>query len=342
MPDPVLSIRGLTTEITTQHGVIRAAQDISFDLEQGETLGIVGESGSGKTISMMSILGLLPSRVARITAGSVVFDGQDIVGATRRKLKKLRGKELGVIFQDPMTSLNPVLTIGWQLVEAIRAHREDLSRDQAEERAVELLDIVGVPNASIRLRQFPHEFSGGMKQRAMIAMAIANGPKVLIADEPTTALDVTIQAQILEVLQIAQRETSAALILITHDLGVMAEMADRVMVMYSGRVVETGTVSEVFHDPRHPYTVGLLTSLPRIGIELERLIPIPGTPPGGLDTPSGCAFHPRCEMSGGRERCRSDVPALLELGSERASACHFPDEVPEWRSTDQLRRDDRG
>lgn len=330
MHEGVLRVRNLTTEISTQYGTITAARDVTFDLDAGETLGIVGESGSGKTISMLSILGLLPSKVARITNGSVVFDGEDITNAPRRRLKKLRGKELGVIFQDPMTSLNPVLTVGWQLTEAIRAHLSDMSRSEAEARAIELLEMVGVPNAPVRLDQFPHEFSGGMKQRAMIAMAIANRPKVLIADEPTTALDVTIQAQILEVLQVAQQETSASLILITHDLGVIAEMADRVLVMYAGRVVETGAVSDVFHNPQHPYTVGLLTSLPSVNSEEERLIPIQGAPPGGLETPTGCAFHPRCAMSDGRPKCSEDVPPLVDLGPGRASACHFAEEVQAW------------
>lgn len=333
MPDPVLAVEGLTTDIATQHGVIRAAKDISFELMRGETLGIVGESGSGKTISMLSILGLLPSRVARITSGSVTFDGQDITRASSRKLKKLRGTGLGVVFQDPMTSLNPVLTIGYQLGEAIRAHNPSIGRAATKGRAAELLDLVGVPNAPVRLDQFPHEFSGGMKQRAVIAMAIANEPKVLIADEPTTALDVTIQAQILEVLQRAQIETSAALILITHDLGVIAEMANRVIVMYAGHMVETGDVSDVFHDPRHPYTVGLLSSLPSLDSDAERLIPIPGSPPGGLDVPSGCPFHPRCAMSAGRSLCTDEEPPLLAFSTGRASACHFHEEVPAWQAS---------
>lgn len=341
MPDPILRVKELTTEIDTPNGVIRAAQGISFDLNPGETLGIVGESGSGKTISMLSILGLLPARVAQITGGSVFFDGEDITNASSRRMKRIRGKDLGVIFQDPMTSLNPVLTVGYQLTEAIGAHASGMGKEQKRRRAVELLDIVGVPNPSVRLDQFPHEFSGGMKQRAMIAMAIANQPKVLVADEPTTALDVTIQAQILEVLQLAQRETSAALILITHDLGVIAEMADRVIVMYAGHSVETGTVSEVFHTPRHPYTVGLLASLPSLDSDAERLIPIPGSPPGGLSIPTGCPFHPRCAMARGRILCSTENPPLAELSDGRASACHFYEEVPSWEeSTKQSRVSD--
>ncbi len=331
-PDPVLQVTGLTTDIATPYGVIRAARDVSFHLDRGETLGIVGESGSGKTISVLSILGLLPSRYARITSGTVAFKGEDITNASRRKLRKLRGKELGVVFQDPMTSLNPVVTIGAQLTEAVRAHTRDFSAVEAKERAVDLLEMVGVPDATGRLDQFPHEFSGGMKQRAMIAMAIANRPSVLIADEPTTALDVTIQAQILEVLQVAQRETDSALILITHDLGVIAEMADRVLVMYAGRVVESGRVNEVFHNPKHPYTVGLLSSLPKLDSDDKRLIPISGTPPSGLSVPTGCAFHPRCALSNGRSECSEDIPQLEEVGASRFAACHFTDEVTTWRN----------
>lgn len=331
MPEPILRVSGLTTDIATPYGVIRAARDVSFELHAGETLGIVGESGSGKTISVMSILGLLPSRYAKITKGSVQFNGQEITTMSKRKLRRLRGKELGVVFQDPMTSLNPVVTIGWQLTEAIRAHLQDVSAEEARERAAELLTVVGVPDAVGRLDQYPHEFSGGMKQRAMIAMAIANRPRVLIADEPTTALDVTIQAQILEVLQVAQQETDAALILITHDLGVMAEMADRVLVMYAGRIVESGPVRDVFHNPQHPYTVGLLSSLPNLDSAEDRLVPIPGTPPSGLSIPDGCAFHPRCSLAGGREICEQEIPTLEEVGAGRSSACHFSVEVGPWR-----------
>lgn len=331
MPDPVLRVQNLTTEISTAAGRFMAAEDISFDLSPGETLGVVGESGSGKTTMVLSLLGLLPGRVARVHSGSVLLNGTDIAGASNRALRKIRGKEMAVIFQDPMTSLNPVVTIGRQLVEAIRAHERTLSRSDARQQAIELLELVGVPDAAGRMRRHPHEFSGGMKQRAMIAMAIANQPRVLIADEPTTALDVTIQAQILEVLQVAQRTTGAAMILVTHDLGVVAEMANRVLVMYGGRVVESGPVAEVFHHPQHPYTVGLLASLPRLGEETERLVPIPGTPPSGLTMPEGCRFRPRCEMSAGRERCHASEPPLVDLGRGRQSACHFTQEVAEWQ-----------
>jgi oligopeptide/dipeptide ABC transporter ATP-binding protein len=240
---------------------------------------------------------------------------------------RIRGKDVAMIFQDPMTSLNPVLTVGNQIAEAITTHDPDIDDDGARARVVHLLEIVGVPNAEDRFDQYPHEYSGGMRQRAMIAMAIANQPKVLIADEPTTALDVTIQAQVLEVLKTAQEETNAGTILITHDLGVIAEMADRVVVMYGGRVVETGTAEEIFHAPRHPYTLGLLSSLARPTEDLERLEPIPGQPPSLINLPSGCAFHPRCNLGKGRERCRTDVPEPYELGAGRRSACHFHEEM---------------
>ena len=234
-----------------------------------------------------------------------------------------------MIFQDPMTSLNPVLTVGLQIAEAIQTHDKKVSDAEARRRVVELLELVGVPNAAARFGQYPHEYSGGMRQRAMIAMAIANRPKILIADEPTTALDVTIQAQVLQVLKTAQEETKAGTILITHDLGVIAEMADRVVVMYGGKVVETGAVDDIFHNPSHPYTLGLLSSLPRAGKQVERLEPIPGQPPSLINLPGGCSFHPRCRMSQGRDRCRTEIPELIELGDGRASACHFHDELSE-------------
>jgi oligopeptide/dipeptide ABC transporter ATP-binding protein len=239
----------------------------------------------------------------------------------------VRGKDIAMVFQDPMTSLNPVLTVGSQIAEAISTHEPELSDDDVRKRVVDLLELVGVPNADDRYDRYPHEYSGGMRQRAMIAMAIANQPKVLIADEPTTALDVTIQAQVLEVLKTAQDETNAGTILITHDLGVIAEMADRVVVMYGGRVVETGTVDEIFHSPRHPYTLGLLSSLPRPDVDLERLEPIPGNPPSLINLPSGCAFHPRCKLGAGRNRCRTEIPPRHDLGGGRVSACHFHEEM---------------
>jgi oligopeptide/dipeptide ABC transporter ATP-binding protein len=328
MTEPLLSIRGLVTEFTTPDGVVHAVDGVSYDVFPGETLGVVGESGSGKSVTVMSILGLIPQPPGRIAAGEILLEGDNLLDLDEKAMRKVRGKEIAMIFQDPMTSLNPVLTVGDQIAEAITTHDEEMSDDGARTRVIELLELVGVPNAEDRFDRFPHEYSGGMRQRAMIAMSIANQPKVLIADEPTTALDVTIQAQVLEVLKRAQEETNAGTILITHDLGVIAEMADRVVVMYGGRVVETGSVEEIFHSPRHPYTLGLLSSLPRPDMDLERLEPIPGNPPSLINLPSGCSFHPRCHLGAGRERCRTEIPALYDVpGAGRFAACHYHDEM---------------
>ncbi|MDP9460279.1 MAG: ABC transporter ATP-binding protein [Actinomycetota bacterium] len=328
MNDPVLSIRGLTTEFVTPAGVVKAVNDVSWDLYPGETLGVVGESGSGKSVTAMSILGLIPSPPGRIVAGEILLEGRDLLKAPAKELRRLRGSEIGMIFQDPMTSLNPVLTVGEQIAEALRLHSRELSRAEARGRAVELLTMVGVPNPEGRYDQYPHEHSGGMRQRAMIAMAIANDPKVLIADEPTTALDVTIQAQVLDVLRTAQQRTNAATILITHDLGLIAEHADRVIVMYGGKVVEIADVQATFAAPRHPYTLGLMSSLPRLDVDLQRLDPIPGSPPNLIDLPTGCPFHPRCRVSKGREICRTEEPPLYDVGGGQRAACHFSEEVP--------------
>ena len=327
MPDPVLSIRDLVVEFGTEDGVVQAVDGVSYDLYPGETLGIVGESGSGKSVSQLAILGLIPEPPGRIVRGEAIFDGRDLLKQSKRQLRRLRGDNIAMIFQDPMTSLNPVLTVGDQIAEAIRAHRE-VDGKAARERAVHLLSLVGVPNPERRYDQYPHEFSGGMRQRAMIAMAIANEPRVLIADEPTTALDVTIQAQILEALKKAQDETHAATILITHDLGLIAEMADRVVVMYAGKVVELADVHTIFSAPRHPYTVGLMDSLPRLTVDEDWLRPIPGQPPSLISRPPGCPFHPRCFLSRGRARCREEEPPLRPIkGSAHLSACHFVEEL---------------
>ena len=328
-PEPLLAVRGLTTEFDTPDGVVHAVNDVGYDVYPGETLGVVGESGSGKSVSVMSILGLVPSPPGRVTGGEVRFDGSDLLALSHQELRRIRGRDIGMVFQDPMTSLNPVFTVGFQIAEAMLVH-DQLSEGEARRRAVELLDRVGVPNPEARFDQYPHEYSGGMRQRAMIAMAIANEPKLLIADEPTTALDVTIQAQVLDVLRKARDETHAATILITHDLGLVAEMADRVVVMYAGRVVETADVETIFHHPRHPYTLGLMSSLPRLDVDLERLSPITGAPPSLIDPPPGCAFHPRCRLYQGRERCRLEVPPLAAVGGGgHRSACHFRDEMPD-------------
>ena len=314
MAEPVLSVSELTVEFATEDGVVHAVTDVSWDLQAGEVLGIVGESGSGKSVSTMSILGLIPVPPGRIASGEAIFKGDDMLKMSKKQLRDIRGGEMAMIFQDPMTSLNPVFTIGDQISEAIMVHHSEIGEKAARERTIELLELVGVPFPERRVDQYPHEFSGGMRQRAMIAMAIANNPSVLIADEPTTALDVTIQAQIVEVLRTAQRETHAAIVLITHDLGLIAELADRVVVMYAGRVVENGDVFEIFNSPRHPYTIGLMKSLAKLDADQQRLEPIPGQPPSLITPPPGCAFHPRCTVSQGREICRTDLPELRRRG----------------------------
>jgi oligopeptide transport system ATP-binding protein len=330
MPDPILTIDDLTVEFKTEDGIVKAVTEVSYELFPGEVLGIVGESGSGKSVSMLSVLGLIPQPPGRIVSGEAVFKGRDLLTMNKDQLRKIRGGDMAMIFQDPMTSLNPVLTVGSQIAEAIRAHNPGVDDDEAERRVVDLLALVGVPNPEQRYRQYPHEFSGGMRQRGMIAMAIANSPSVLVADEPTTALDVTIQAQIMEVIKAAQRETHAAIVLITHDLGLVAELADRVVVMYAGRVVELCDVYTLFHDPKHPYTLGLMNSLARLEGEQDRLEPIPGQPPSMISPPPGCAFHPRCVVSQGRARCRTEIPALRDFG-DHVAACHFAEEVSAQR-----------
>ena len=264
-------------------------------------MGIVGESGAGKSVTFLSTLGLVPSP-GRITGGEVLLQGENLLSLSKKRLRQIRGKEIAVVFQDPMTSLNPVIKIGRQIYEALMAHDPNLSTTDARKRGIELLGMVGVPSPESRFDQYPHEFSGGMRQRAMIAMAIANRPQLLIADEPTTALDVTIQAQVLELLHVVQKETNSAMALITHNLGLIAELADHVTVMYGGRLVETGDVNTIFHDARHPYTLGLMACLPRLEGAAE-LLPIPGHPPSLINLPAGCAFRPRCELARGRERC---------------------------------------
>ncbi len=328
MAEPVLQIKDLTVEFDTEDGVVHAVTGVTYDLEQGEVLGIIGESGSGKSVSVMTMLGLIPRPPGRVVTGQAIFKGKDTLTMSKRELRHIRGGPMAMIFQDPMTSLNPVLRVGDQIGEAIKAHNSGISDGDAKKRVIELLRLVGVPNAETRYDQYPHEYSGGMRQRGMIAMAIANSPAVLIADEPTTALDVTIQAQIIEVLKTAQRETHASIILITHDLGLIAELADRVVVMYAGRVVEMGDVYTIFNSPRHPYTLGLMTSLPRVDVDLDWLEPIPGQPPSLISRPPGCAFHPRCLHSQGRLICRTEVPPLRTTEEdEHLSACHFAEEL---------------
>ncbi len=329
MPEPILSIKNLAVEFTTDDGVVHAVDDITYDVFPGETLGIVGESGSGKSVSTLSILGLIPQPPGRVVSGTAMFKGKDLLKMGKRELRRFRGDEVAMVFQDPMTSLNPVLKVGYQLSEAIKTHYPKVKDDEVKKRVVDLLTLVGVPNPDTRYSQYPHEFSGGMRQRAMIAMAIANSPSLLIADEPTTALDVTIQAQVLEVLKTVQDETNAATILITHDLGIIAELCERVLVMYAGRIVESGDVRTIFQNPRHPYTIGLMDSLPKLTEDEEWLRPIPGQPPSLINRPPGCAFHPRCFLSQGRLPCREEVPQLREVdgGADHYAACHFAEEL---------------
>jgi peptide/nickel transport system ATP-binding protein len=334
VPEPVLSIRDLVVEFRTEDGLVHAVDGISYDIYPGETLGIVGESGSGKSVSTLSILGLIPQPPGRVASGTAMFKGRDLLKLKKKQLRQFRGEEVAMVFQDPMTSLNPVLRVGDQLGEAITTHHPKETDAKVKERVIELLRLVGVPNPEIRYSQYPHEFSGGMRQRAMIAMAISNSPSLLIADEPTTALDVTIQAQVLEVLKTVQDETEAATILITHDLGIVAELCERVIVMYAGRIVEYGDVHTIFQSPRHPYTIGLMDSLPKLTEDEEWLQPILGQPPSLINRPSGCAFHPRCFLSQGRLPCRAEVSELrkTDAGDDHLSACHYAEELVGRRS----------
>jgi oligopeptide/dipeptide ABC transporter ATP-binding protein len=321
MPEPVLSVRHLSVDFKTDDGVVHAVDDLGFDLARGETLGIVGESGSGKTVTALSVLGLLPQTAS--VNGEAVFDGRNLVALTDKQLQPLRGNRVAMIFQDALAALNPVHRVGDQIAEAIAVHNR-VSSDELSRRAVGLLDLVGIPQAKERARDYPHQYSGGMRQRAMIAMAIANEPDILIADEPTTALDVTIQAQVLDVLERIQERTDTAIMLITHDLGVVAGVADRVLVMYAGREAEQGSVEQIFYEPSHPYTRGLLASLPRLDRrpDGERLHRIKGQPPSLIHLPSGCAFHPRCPYVDD-DLCPSRVPAPVSLDDGHRAACHF-------------------
>ncbi|HEX2154224.1 MAG TPA: ABC transporter ATP-binding protein [Acidimicrobiia bacterium] len=323
---PLLSVENLHVTFHGDEGTVQAVRGVTWELRSGEVLGIVGESGSGKSVSVASILGLLPSPPAVVSGGPITFEGRNLLSLSERELRAIRGKDIAMIFQDPMTAFNPVQTIGHQISEAIRVHDRGVKRAAARDRSIELLSLVGVPSPAARFDQFPHEYSGGMRQRAMVAMAIANQPKLLIADEPTTALDVTIQAQILELLEVVRRETHAATILITHDLGVIAEVADRVLVMYAGKVVESTSILPLFQSPRHPYTLGLLGSLPRLDVNMETLFSIPGQPPDMAHPPPGCAFAPRCSLSRDRSLCRAEEPPLIRVG-EAWSACHFVEEM---------------
>ncbi len=321
---PLLQVTDLNVRFPTEDGSVHAVRGVDYTLRSGEVLGIVGESGSGKSVTSLAVMGLLPAS-ARAT-GSVRYRGQELLGQSDRSMSRVRGKGVSMIFQDPMTSLDPVYRIGHQIEETLRTHDRSLSSQAASARAVELLELVGIPNAGERVRSYPHEFSGGMRQRVVIAIAMANQPEVIIADEPTTALDVTVQAQILEVLQTALQETGAAMVLITHDLGVVAGIADRVLVMYAGRPVEVGSVEDIYYEPRMPYTLGLLGSLPRLDATTrERLTPILGSPPSLLNMPPGCPFAPRCPLH--VPACDEAEPPLLEVGAGHRAACIRTEEV---------------
>jgi peptide/nickel transport system ATP-binding protein len=317
----LLEVRDLRTSFRTDDGPVRAVDGVSFSVEKGQTLGIVGESGCGKSVTCLTIMGL-NNRRSTESSGEALFKGEDLLQMSPRRLRSLRGNDVAMIFQDPMTSLNPVHTIGKQLVEAVMLHRDVTKRD-AKARALELMKAVGIPRAERRIDDYPHQFSGGMRQRVMIAMALINEPDLLIADEPTTALDVTTQAQILDLMATLQEEFETAIIMITHDLGVVAEIADDVVVMYAGKVAEEGTVDEIFTRPHHPYTWGLLGSLPRIDADVERLVQIAGQPPSLLNPPRGCRFHPRCPYV--LEACKSVVPELLPVSDspQHVQACHL-------------------
>jgi oligopeptide transport system ATP-binding protein len=328
--EPILSVEDLRVEFWTSRGTVHAVNGISFDIAPGETLGIVGESGCGKSVTSLAILGIL-ARAGRVTSGRAMFQGRDLLQLRDEELRKVRGKEIAMIFQDPMTSLNPVLTIGRQIREALETHFK-LDKDAANKRAAELLDQVGIPSPDLRLKDYPHQFSGGMRQRAMIAMALACEPRLLIADEPTTALDVTIQAQILDVLRRMVAERDTALIMITHDLGVVAGMCERVNVMYAGMFIETGEAEQLFARPRHPYTLGLLQSVPRLDAgRRQRLQPIEGAPRDMLTPPSACPFAPRCRFE--VEQSRQEVPPLEEIEPGHHVACFNPVPADEWERT---------
>jgi peptide/nickel transport system ATP-binding protein len=332
---PLLAVRDLRVDFATEDGHVQAVDGVSFDIAPGEVLAIVGESGSGKSVTAQTIIGLTRSPNARIE-GSVTLRGAELLEASETELRHVRGEQVGMVFQDPMTSFNPVYRVGDQIVEAIRAHRSEISKGEARERAVEQLDSVGIPNAARRVDDYPHEFSGGMRQRAMIAMALALEPELLIADEPTTALDVTVQAQILALLERLNRKRGLATILITHDLGVVAEVADRVLVMYAGRVVEQGTLDEIFYDPQHPYTWGLLGSLTRLDRDRpDRLPQIRGAPPSLLDLPEGCSFRPRCPHEFGRCAELPDLDGRLADAAGHLDRCWLtPEQKRERRQVE--------
>ena len=321
MAEPLLEVKNLKVHFPTDDGLVKAVDGVSFSIQPGETLGVVGESGSGKSVSFLTVMGLITRKEAQIE-GEIIFRGQDLLTLPAEEIRTVQGAKISMIFQDPMTSLHPYYKVGSQIAEAIRVHQK-VSKQEAREQAVEMLRRVGIPRPDERADQYPHEFSGGMRQRAMIAMALSLNPDLLIADEPTTALDVTVQAQILDLIDRLKEEFNAAVIIITHDLGVVAEHCDHIQVMYAGRIVEAGDRRDIYYNPHHPYTWGLLSSIPRLDEtgEKERLNPIKGLPPSLIFVPPGCPFHPRCPHA--FDRCRSDVPDLIPADGHHASRCHL-------------------
>jgi len=327
---PLLQIRDLKTYFFTDDGVVKAVDGISYDVQPGEIVGLVGESGCGKTVSALSILRLIPEPPGKIVGGEMIFEGDDLLKANAEEIRHIRGNRIAMIFQEPMTSLNPVLTIGRQITESLELHLK-MDHHSATKRAIELMEMVGIPEAKARISDYPHQFSGGMRQRAMIAMALSCNPRLLLADEPTTALDVTIQAQILELLTRLTRELGTAVVIITHNLGVVARYADRVYVMYAGKIVESAVAGELYGSPHHPYTLGLLKSVPRLDrARKEKLEPIEGFPPDLIHMPEGCAFQPRCKFA--VQKCQEEEPPLLQVAGEHYSACW------EWRRVGQAAR----
>jgi peptide/nickel transport system ATP-binding protein len=321
--EPFLQVRDLKVHFPTDDGLVKSVDGLSFSVERGKTLGIVGESGSGKSVTSLSVMGLHKRGTARIS-GEIVLDGMELVNATPDEVRQLRGKRMAMIFQDPLSAMHPYYTVGHQIIEAYRVHNK-VTKAVARKHAIEMLDRVGIPQPDKRVDAYPHQFSGGMRQRAMIAMALSCDPELLIADEPTTALDVTVQAQILDLIRDLQKEFNSAVIIITHDLGVVAELADDIQVMYAGRAIEYGTAEDIFDRPQHPYTWGLLGSMPRIDRErTERLIPIKGSPPSLINVPTGCAFNPRCNYAALNEGAsETDRPELLDIGAGHKVACHL-------------------
>jgi oligopeptide transport system ATP-binding protein len=316
----LLEVENLHVEFRTREGVARAVNGVSYSVRAGQTLAVLGESGSGKSVTAQAIMGILDTPPGYVTAGSVRFRGADILKMSAEERRRLRGTSIAMIFQDALSALNPVFSVGWQIGEMFRVH-QGMSRRAAKLRAIELMDRVRIPSPKDRINDYPHQFSGGMRQRVMIAMSIALNPRVLIADEPTTALDVTVQAQVMDLLADLQRESGMGLILITHDLGVVADVADRIAVMYAGRIVEEADANDLYRNPAHPYTKGLLGSIPRLDRKGSDISVIGGLPPTLTKLPTGCSFHPRCSYA--RDICRSEVPALVAFGESRASACHF-------------------